>query len=139
MSWDDLRSEVSDLFAEYTWRVDDIQAAFEIRRERLREKNREYGATYRTTHKYKAKKRDRREYMREYMREYDNRRRRDDVEYLERRRKTAREAMRRVYARKRGEIIELRKTGGSLPGVYHRPHCCRVCGEVGHNRRRHAA
>lgn len=140
MTWTDLHSEVASMFDGYSWRADDMQRAIETRAAMQRAKNREYAADSRARLKTSpARKRHRREYMREYMREYDQRRRVEDPAYLEKRRKHAREAMRRVYARKRGELIELRKTGGSLPGTPHREHRCRVCNEAGHNARRHAA
>lgn len=125
------------MFDGYTWRVDEVQEALEVQRARHAVKLREYAATQRARVKSNpVKLATRREYARTHWNTYDKQRRKTDPVYLERRRKSAREAMARLYARKRGELVEIRKTGGQLPGTPHREHLCSVCGKAGHNRRR---
>lgn len=128
---------IAEMFAEFTWRRDDYQAALEVRASWLAERRRESAEMHRQKMQLSTSWREqRRLYMRDWQRGYDSKRRREDPVYLENRRRIAREATRRYYARKRGERVPLRKRGAQRVGTPHRPHHCSYCEQPGHNRRR---
>ncbi len=79
MSWDCLSAEIAVMFSDFTTREHDVQMSME------------YLAAVTRSHRAA------------YMRDYDKNRRRKDEAYLAARRKTAREAMRRLYARRLAE------------------------------------
>lgn len=102
-------SEMFDELAGWEQQEFDWQFSAERARDYVRERNREYQRTRRAVVKSNPSLADkRREYMREYMREYNKHRCAVDVAYLEKRRKRAREGMRKIYERRRAERLAAR-------------------------------
>ncbi len=98
---------IVEIFAEFAcYEADEFQMVFAFERERRIRLARQRYYSERTRMRVNADpdRRGRRQaYMRGYMRDYDRRRRAEDPAYLEMRRKAGREAMRRLYARRRAE------------------------------------
>lgn len=139
MSWDDLHSEIAGIFADYSWRADDMQRALEEwgawreanitpKDEFRRAKNRE--AT-RRWHEEAKKNPKWVEANRRRMREYSRSRYEKDAAHREAKRQRSRERQREHF-----RALGVKPRHGRAIG---NPQRCGACGELGHNARRHAA